>query len=90
MGLGKFNIEIKCCSNLIIKTMKFDVNGVAVARHGLILSQDGAMHSRIVFIRVLGLFNAKINYFWLKLLIFTGFLISIFPLQGSVAWAVAL
>ena len=41
--------------------MKFDVNGVAVARHGLILSQDGAMHSRIVFIRVLGLFNAIFN-----------------------------
>ena len=35
--------------------MKFDANGVAVARHGLILSQDGAIHSRIVFIRVLGL-----------------------------------
>ena len=38
--------------------MKFDGNGVTVARHGLILSQDGAMHSRIVFIRILGLFNA--------------------------------
>ena len=32
------------------KSMKFDVNGVAVARHGLILSQDGAMHSRMVFV----------------------------------------
>ena len=39
--------------------MKFDVNGVTVARHGLILSQDGAMHSRMVFIRVLGLFKRK-------------------------------
>ena len=70
--------------------MKFDVNGVAVARHGLILSQDGAMHSRMVFIRVLGLFNTKCNYFWLKLWNFTENAISIFPLQGSVAWAVAL
>ena len=43
--------------------MKFYVNGVAVARHGLILSQDGAMHSRMVFIRVLGPYNTKFNYF---------------------------
>ena len=69
--------------------MKFYVNGVAVARHGLILSQDGAMHSRIVFIRVLGLFDATFNYFLLKLMNFTVDFIPIFPLQGSVAWAVA-
>ena len=50
--------------------MKFDVNGVAVARHGLILSQDGAMHSRIVFIRVLGLFNAIYKEFWPNMLNF--------------------
>ena len=57
MGLGKFKIEIKCCLIFSKKAMKFDVNGVAVARHGLILSQDGAIPSRMVFIRVLGLFN---------------------------------
>ena len=43
--------------------MKFDVNGVTVARHGLILSQDGAMHSRMVFIRVLGLKKHQIKLF---------------------------
>ena len=42
--------------------MKFDVNGVTVARHGLILSQDGAIHSRIDFIRVPGLFNTKLYF----------------------------
>ena len=69
--------------------MKFDVNGVTVARHGLILSQDGAMHSRIVFIRVLGLFNAILNKFWPKISKIQ-FFIDIFPLQRSVAWAAAL
>ena len=46
--------------------MSFDVNGVTMARQGLILSQDGAMHSRMIFIRVLGLFNATSNYFLQK------------------------
>ena len=49
-------------SYIFLKSMKFDVNGVTVARHGLILSQDGAIPSRIVFIRVLGLFNAIFHY----------------------------
>ena len=64
MGLGKVNIEKTHSFNLVKiddKSMKFDVNGVAVARHGLILSQDGAIHSRMVFIRVLGLLNAIFN-----------------------------
>ena len=51
----------ECDEYINEQSMKFDVNGVAVARHRLILSQDGAIHSRMVFIRVLGLFNAKFN-----------------------------
>ena len=43
--------------------MKFDVNGVAVARHGLILSQDGAIPSRMPFISELGLFDVIFSQF---------------------------
>ncbi len=36
--------------------IKMDVNGVAVAPHGLILSQDGATASRMFFKGLRGLF----------------------------------
>ena len=35
---------------------RIDMNGVAVARHGLILSQDGATASRMLFKGLWGLF----------------------------------
>ena len=44
--------------------IKMDVNRVAVARHGLILSQDGATASRKLFKGLRGLFYI---IFWLKL-----------------------
>ena len=37
--------------------IKMDVNGVAVARHGLILSQNGATASRVLLEGFPGLFN---------------------------------
>ena len=45
------------------QSIKFVTNRVHMARHGLILSQDGAIPSRIVFIRVLGPYNTIFNYF---------------------------
>ena len=35
------------------KSIKFGTNRVHMARHGLILSQNGAIPSRIIFVRVL-------------------------------------
>ena len=43
-------------------SMKFDINGVTVARHGLILSQHGATHSRMIFISLLGLYLAQLIF----------------------------
>ena len=43
------------------------INRVPMAPHGLILSEDGATGSRMLFRWVLGLPDVKIRPFWVKI-----------------------
>ena len=43
--------------------MKMDINGAPMATHGLVLSQDGAMPSRMLFILLPGLYEAIFDAF---------------------------